>query len=802
MLLAALPFANSCRFRRTPVAIALALAACASAAAADDTGTTPAPTLKLAPILVPPPPKPPPTAAPAAPSESADAARVPLQLAPIDADSGAVFLRADRINGVSEKFIEAEGNVELRTRRETVLADWLRYDIVADEVWGKGNVVLRKGIDWVTGPEARYTQQSALGFFTSPRFYLGENGARGSAAELRFTGPQKYEASEARYTTCVAPREDWYLRMNELEVDQTRMVGTGHSATLNFLGASVAYSPWVEFPLSNERKSGFLTPVFGSSGNRGFEVAAPYYFNLAPNYDATLTPRLMTKRGLALAGQFRYLFGDATGEADVEVIPHDRIANTDRYALAFKHQQGIPAVPGLGAFVNVNKVSDDTYFADLADRIAVTSQSTLPREAGLAYGHGPWGLVARVQSFQTLQDPSTPVAPPYNRLPQLSASLSDTEWAGIDFAGNAEYVRFHQSALPTPGADRFYVYPTATWERQGAAWFLRAKGGVHYRTYSIEAPTTTGAGQTGHVDITTPIASIDGGLVFERDETIFGRPFVQTLEPRAFYVYIPFREQSQIPVFDSALDDFNFGQLFSENRYLGNDRIGDANQLTVALSSRVIDPQSGGERLRVAIGQRFYFADQRVTLNEQPRSASTSDVLLAAEGQLSETWALAGLMQYNFDAPQTERFNLGLRYTPAPGKIFAASYRFQRNVTDILGAASSRLEQFDLATQWPLKWGLTLLGRWNYSLADRKTLEALAGVEYNADCWVLRIVGQRLTTTTTTTTSSIYVQIELNGLARFGTNPLDLLRRSVPGYLRSNDPALQPRERGDPFPEY
>jgi LPS-assembly protein len=190
------------------------------------------------------------------------------------------------------------------------------------------------------------------------------------------------------------------------------------------------------------------------------------------------------------------------------------------------------------------------------------------------------------------------------------------------------------------------------------------------------------------------------------------------------------------------------------------------------------------------------------SLTEDPRSASTSDVLLAAEGRLTEAWALAGLMQYNLDATRTERFNLGVRYTPAPGRILAASYRFQRNVTDILGASSSRLEQVDVATQWPVAANWTLLGRWNYSLADSKTLEALLGVEYNADCWVLRIVGQRLTTTSTTTSSSIYVQVELNGLARFGTNPLDLLRRSVPGYLRSNDPAVQPRERGDPFPEY
>ncbi len=789
------------RFRRAPVALALALAVQAGVGvAADD---LPVLSLKLAPILVPPPARAPASAAaPQAPSAAPSAsAGVPLRLAPIDRDSGAVFLRADRVRGVGDKFVEAEGQVELRTRRDTVLADWLRYDVAADEVWAKGNVLLRRGIDWVTGSEGRYTQGTSLGFFTEPHFFLGENGGRGSAAELRFKGPEKYEASDARYTTCVAPRPDWYLRIDELEVDQARAVGIGHGATLNFLGATIAYSPWVTFPLSNERKSGFLTPIFGSSGNRGIEVATPYYLNLAPNYDATVTPRLMSKRGLGVAGQFRYLFDAASGEADVEVLPHDRITNTDRYALAYKHNQTLPQVPGLSGFVNLNKVSDDTYFADLADRIAVTSQSTLPREGGVGYNRGPWAFVARVQSFQTLKDPANPAVPPYNRLPQLAAALGDTELAGFDVAGTSEYVDFSQAALQPAGAQRFFVYPTVSWERQGAAWFFRARTGVHHRAYSIDATPSTGA-PASHIDITTPITSVDSGLVFERDAQAFGERFVQTLEPRAFYVYIPFRDQSRIPVFDSAQDDFNFGQLFSENRYLGNDRIGDANQLTVAVTSRIINPESGAERLRVAVGQRFYFTDQRVTLTEQPRSASSSDVLLGVDGRLSDAWALSALLQHNLDTGRVERYNVGLRYTPAPGKIIAASYRFQRNVTDILGASSSRLEQVDVATQWPVAANWTLLGRWNYSIADRKTLEALLGVEYNADCWVLRIVGQRLTTTSTTTSSSVYVQIEFNGLARFGTNPLDLLRRSVPGYTPTNDPTLQPRERGDPFPEY
>ncbi len=356
---------------------------------------------------------------------------------PFGPDSGVIFFRADEIEGVGNKEVTATGKVELRTRRETVLADWLHYDFVDDEIWAKGEVTLRQGIDWITGPEARFKRGAETGAFTSPRFYIGENASRGSASEIRFTGPDTYEASNAQYTTCVAPRDDWFIRMDELEVDKLRNVGTGHDATLVFLGKPVAYLPWLEFPLSGERKSGFLTPVLGSSGTRGFDASMPYYLNLAPNYDATLTPRIMTKRGFQLGGQFRYLLEQGSGDAEAEILPHDRETGTDRYLLSWKHNQSFdPWVKGLSGYVNVNKVSDDTYFSDLADRVALTSLTTLPREGGLSYTNGVWGVVARAQAFQTLQDPTAPQPVPYNRVPQVQATLSEVDWLGLTLVGH------------------------------------------------------------------------------------------------------------------------------------------------------------------------------------------------------------------------------------------------------------------------------------------------------------------------------------------------------------------------------
>ncbi|HKU85406.1 MAG TPA: LPS-assembly protein LptD [Casimicrobiaceae bacterium] len=716
---------------------------------------------------------------------------------------GALFLRADRLEG-SETRVTAEGNVELRTHRETVLADKLSYAIPEQTIYGDGDVVLRRGFDWITGPQLQYKRDTETGFFRGPRFFVAEANAHGDAKEIRFNGPDHYEAVDASYTTCVAPNPDWYLRGEQLEVDNLRKVGTARNVSVHFLDVPVLYAPWLTFPLSNERKSGFLTPTLGSTGVRGFEISTPYYLNLAPNYDATLTPRYMTKRGLQIGAQFRYLLGDdtpplgvAVGEMNAEFLPHDRSTGENRYALAWKHNEQF--TPWLGGFVNLNKVSDDKYFADFADRIAVTSQKTLPREAGLVATHGPWSFLARAQSFQTLQDPEAPVVPPYNRLPQVLASLSDTDWLGLTWSGNGEYARFTQDQL-APTGERFVLYPTAAFHRQGPAWFFTARAGVHMREYMLDR--TTPALPERHPSYAIPITSLDAGLVFERDLTVLGTPLTQTLEPRAFYVYIPYKNQTEAPVFDTALDDFNFSQLFAENRYIGNDRIGDANQLTLALTSRYLDRETGAERLRLAVGQRFYFQDQRVSLNEPLRSASTSDFLVGAEGRLSEAWSLASLLQYNLDSSDVERFNVGVRYTPAPGRALNATWRYTRALADPAGGFE-QIKQIDLSGQWPVSDRWTLIGRWNYSIADRKTLEAVAGIEYNADCWVLRIVGQRLTTTTQQATTSVFVQLELNGLARVGTSPLELLRRSVPGYLPTNDPSLRDRDRRlDPLPEF
>ncbi len=306
----------------------LLLVASDAATAQSATGeadTTPA--LKLSPQLEPPLPN-------------------PAQATAQPTEREAIFLRADRLEGNAQQWLEASGKAELRSRRNTVLADWLRYDVASDEVWGKGDVTVRRGIDWITGPEVKFNRATDIGFFTTPEFHVGENLSRGSASEILFNGPDHYELKDASYTTCVAGNDDWYLRSADVDLDKSRLVGIAHDATVYFKGEPILHSPWLDFPLSNDRKSGFLTSAFGSSSSTGFEMSLPYYLNLAPNYDTTLTPRLMTRRGLQFGDQFRYLFPDMAGETNVEVL-QDRVTDTTRYLLDWTHNQNFPAVPGL-----------------------------------------------------------------------------------------------------------------------------------------------------------------------------------------------------------------------------------------------------------------------------------------------------------------------------------------------------------------------------------------------------------------------------------------------------------------------
>jgi LPS-assembly protein len=728
-------------------------------------------------------------------------------------------LDADRIEGVAGKDTTAQGNASLRQGGLSIRADSLTFHEGNEAIEARGNVRFQRNGDTLSGPALRYSIRDATGLFERPDFTLAPRAktgqlpvsARGQAETIEFLGESQYRIKDGFFTSCKPGDDGWLVKADELELDFTRDVGTARGASVYFEGLRVIAAPSFDFSLNNQRKSGFLPPSIGTTGKSGPEVAVPYYLNLAPDYDLTLTPRYMEKRGLQIAEQFRYLQKNYTGEFKAEYLPQDLAADRSRSAMTLVHSynQGGALLGGL----NLNKVSDDNYFRDLATRINITSQATLPREGFLTYNGkwwdtGSYSATARVQRFQVLQDPDNPIVVPYGRTPQLTLSTLRQDIGGLDFGSAAEFVDFSHPSLVN--GRRSIFYPSLSLPLITPGSFLTPKVGMHYTYYSlyeiplIPDPTIPGStiptipAYPDSISRTLPIFSVDSGLIYERETNAFGQAVIQTLEPRFYYVNIPFRKQDRIPLFDTAIADFNYAQIFSENMFSGGDRINDARQLTAAVTSRMLLPSSGREVLRGTFGQRYYFRDQQVTLaSEAPRTYSASNWLAALSGRVSQHWTVEGASEYDQRDYRTERLTLAARYRPEGLKALNLSYRYLSG--DI--TQTGPIKQVDLSAQWPLVGRWYGVGRFNYSLSDSRIVEGIGGLEYGADCWTSRIIIQRFALTAGSSSSSVFLQLELNGFSQLGSNPLEALKRNIPGYQRINAPSPD-RKPGDPFDFY
>jgi LPS-assembly protein len=712
----------------------------------------------------------------------AEDAALPLKLDrtfkknPPSSEGAAAFISAQHVEAKKGDQLEANGDVELRQGGQVISAGHLVYGQVSKDVLAVGDVRIEQPGSVVSGPVLKLNLDSYLGEMLQPQFQLSENHARGAAEKVQIAGKKNYTFEDATYTTCPAGNDDWLLRMSRLDIDRGSQVGVAHHARVEFKGVPILYTPWMDFALNNNRRSGFLGPVFGSTNKGGTEMTLPYYWNIAPNYDATIAPRAIAKRGTQFNNEFRYLGASTAGEIHYDVLTYDRLSKTQRNRTSLKHTQALGG--GVGAAFNINRVSDDDYFRDLSTQVSGTSQTNLVREGAMMYGGGWWNAMARVQRFQTLQDPLAPVTVPYRRQPQINLNaLQNVAGASVTVAG--EYVDFrHDTAI---NAQRLVLYPSMSLPLlNDLGYYLTPKLGVHHTEYRMGANNSTALPDATR---TVPIFSTDSGMVFERDTSLLGGEYIQTLEPRLYYVYVPYREQNALPVFDTVQAPFNFGQIFTENRFFGSDRIGDANMATLALTSRVIDNEGGTERLRVTVGERFSFSAPRVNLVTSTGNTNRSDILLGVGGRLTKAWSLDSLAQYNPNQSHTEAYNVMARYRPEAGKLFNLGYRFTRNT----------LRQADISSQWPLFGRWLGVGRLNYSLQDKRSVEALAGLEYNQACWAVRFVAQSFTTATRERSTGVFVQLELNDLVRIGSDPLDALRNSVSGYTKMNSlPSEQP----------
>ncbi|MFZ6872389.1 LPS-assembly protein LptD [Undibacterium sp. Di27W] len=687
-----------------------------------------------------------------------------------DDKNAPVTIRSGSFIGSPERYIKFEHDVEVIKGGTQINADEATYRNLDDEVEAIGRVNMQRYGDCYIGDSVRMKLDANSGFVSNPVYKLLRNNAQGHAARIDFQDEERSLITRGTYSTCEGLNPDWYLESDTLNLDTGLDRGTAGKSVIYFKGVPILATPSLTFPLSGARHSGILPPTLGASSKGGPEIMVPYYFNIAPNRDLTVYPKLIARRGLQLGLEGRYLGETYSGETSVEGLLNDRVTNTNRYAVASIHQQQL--LPQMVLSWNINSASDDDYPADFSRTITKTAQRLLLREANLTYFGSFWNVNLRTSNYQVLQDPVSHIDRPYDRLPQLQLHAEQHDVAGLDWSLDTILTRFWHPTMVR--GDRTVINPQISLPLVQAGVFVIPKISLHATSYHLVNPEP---GKESDFHRVVPTFSVDSGLVFERKTTMFDKELTQTLEPRLFYVNTPYRDQSRMPNFDSAVADFNFAQIFSENRFTGQDRIGDSNQITAALISRFIEG-NGDESLKLAIGQRFYFNTQKVTLDNTV-SPSRSDLLLAAIGKISTTLTGEMALQLSQTDRQSVRANYGIHWQPSPKKILNLEYRYQRN----------SLEQVDVSTQWPLADRWYAVGRSNYSMMDKKLVDGLLGFEYKADCWSLRFLAQRFATTSVNNTSGFSIQLELNGLARlgFGANPLDALKKNITGYQSAND---------------
>ena len=762
--------------------------------------------------------------------------------------NGAVIIEGDRLEVQLDRSMTSLGNASLKTGSNVILGDRIEFDSQNHTTHSAGHASMTSPDSLVKGPSFHLNIDDGTGEMPNASFFMykpiikisplgalgdklygqnpglnndllsgvvdrnmipvnGENkpilglententeakkvSSRGDAEMLFFEGESKKRLLKSRYTTCEVGSDDWYIKSGQLKINDETKTAVATNATVEFKGVPILYTPWINFPYANQRKSGLLAPLWGTTTKSGFEILTPFYWNISPNMDATFASRYLSKRGLQGQAELRYLEEDYAGIIAAEYLPTDEMTNKNRYFAKIKHQHNFG--DGWSGGVDAQTVSDDKYFSDLSTQIITTSKVNLLQQANINYSGDVWQFGALAQKYQTLDSKSFP----YQRIPQLTLNgTKDWDW-GTSRIQN-QLTRFESdpnSTLAVKAGTRFSTYPSISMPITRPYGYVTPKIGVNYTSYSldsIDAAYTPNYDKSA--DRTLPIFSLDSGLFFERDTRIVSRNYKQTLEPRLFYVYIPYQDQSRLPVFDTGIADLNMGTMFAENQYTGGDRINNANQLSMSLSSRMIDADTGEQRLAASVGQRFYFEDQKVCMprnsitdpsdpdpskcsSKDPlRTGASSDIVAAATARLVNKWNIDAGWQYNNDTGETVKGNIGTRYNPEPGKVLNLSYRYTQN----------NLEQINLSSQWPLGRGYYGLARANYSIREGSMIEGLAGIEYDAGCWQSRFVVQRVQTATADANFAMFFQLELGGMASIGSNPLQLINRNIPGYKSS-----------------
>ena len=687
---------------------------------------------------------------------------------------GSTEIRADTSRIEKDGTTLFAGDVEMIRDSRSFSGDLLTYEDARSLISVEGNATIwDAGLVW-QGEQANFDLDSDVGVLNNGKYWMTSGRGRGHAETARIDRVKNISDLEhVDYTTCPRDATTWRFTASKIRLNHDEGRGSATNVLLKVHDVPVFYLPWITFPLDDRRKTGFLVPTIGSSNESGFDIRVPFYLNIAPNHDATLTPRSLDKRGVMLGGQYRYLQENYEGEVGFEYLPGDDLANgRDRSFVSFHHEHYFDDRRAQ-LLARIQNVSDAQYLEDFGRSLSVTSQRFLDRSVEMRWRRARhFNLTTIVQSYQDVDDSLATGIGPYRRLPQVTfQSLIPQSHLLLTPQLDAQTTYFDHSARVTGG--RIDVYPSVSLPYIKRYARVIPKIGVRHTEYFLD--------DTGAFDAresrTVPVLSLDSRLFAERIISMFGIPMLQTLEPRAYYVYTPKVSQDDIPVFDSGQFDVAYRNLFLENQFTGRDRIGDANRISLAATTRFIRISDGQEFFRASLGQIYFFEDREIQLPGRSRQDNAvSELIGEFATNLGNGLSARAVLQYDPNDDQLDRSSYDLRYRPSgTSLIMNASYRRQRTNADV--------EQTDLSFRLPLTGTLNAVGRWNYSLQDSRTLELVGGLEYESCCWGTRVVGRRfLRNTQGEFDTGIFFQFEFKGLAGYGRSTTSFLRKSIPGY--------------------
>ena len=683
------------------------------------------------------------------------------------ANPGTIQLEADRLESTfgASPTATMSGGVMLRRDTKLMSADSARYDPLYKALHLEGGVHYEDPYTQIHSNSAEFAYGNGRIRFEGAEFSIGASNGRGAADTLEINQDGKLTLDGVEYTTCPPGSEDWLMQGKSIVLDTKKGVGTAKGMQLKFKGIPILYAPYLSFPIGNARKSGVLTPEIGSSGRSGNEIRVPWYWNIAPNYDAMITPRLLTNRGVQLATEFRYLTERNKGVIAADYLPDDDIINAARHQFRFQHLTLFGN--GWRNQINLREVSDSQYYEDLGGSLSISSITHLNRNIRFDYYSPNFSMLGQVQDYQTIDDAIAADQQPYRRLPQILINGSWDMPLGFRFGIDGEVVNFDRNVGVTGW--RFNAAPKLELPITRPGWFVTPAVTMDYTRYKLKNILP---GAQTNLTRTIPITSLDTGLILERSMKNSNR--VQTIEPRLLYVHIPQRDQDNLPIFDTITPDMNLVQLFRKNRYLGIDRIGDTDHISVGITTRILNLSTGRELMSATIGQTRYLSDRTVRLSDPTMTTTeTSDYIAQLRFLLFKNVNFDFGHQWGSGVEDMTKSEARLQYRPADNKILNLAYRFRRD----------SLKQGDLSWSWPIASRWNFVGRYNFSFRDQEVLEQFFGLEYESCCWGLRLVSRRhISTRDGTRDSSFGLQLVLKGMTSVGTAADKLLERGILGY--------------------